>query len=142
MYEIIKSVINAKHYELSDMIKKINVVWIQGNISESEKDELVSLAQELAKPENSFAPLQDQMDRAFGLIRDLTDRVEALEGSGQATEEYPEYVQPTGYHDAYKRGSKITYDGKRYICIAPEGVAVVWPPDVMPDYWQLADDAG
>ena len=33
------------------------------------------------------------------------------------TEEYPAWVQPTGAHDAYNTGDKMTYtDGKRYIC--------------------------
>lgn len=52
-------------------------------------------------------------------------------------EEWPEWKQPTGAHDAYHRGDKITFtDGKKYECIAPEGVAVVWDPATYPAYWQ------
>lgn len=54
--------------------------------------------------------------------------------------EYPEWKQPTGAHDAYHRGDKITFtDGKKYECIAPEGVAVVWDPVTYPAYWQLVE---
>ena len=31
-------------------------------------------------------------------------------------EEYPEWVQPTGAHDAYNTGDKVSYNGKHYVC--------------------------
>ena len=30
--------------------------------------------------------------------------------------EYPEWVQPTGAHDAYNTGDKVSYNGKHYVC--------------------------
>lgn len=30
-------------------------------------------------------------------------------------DEYPEWVQPTGAHDAYNTGDKVSYNGKHYI---------------------------
>lgn len=42
-------------------------------------------------------------------------------------EEYPEWVQPTGAHDAYNKGDKVTYNGKRYVSTAD---ANVYAPDV------------
>ena len=30
--------------------------------------------------------------------------------------EYPEWVQPTGAHDAYNTGDKVSYKGKHYVC--------------------------
>lgn len=53
--------------------------------------------------------------------------------------EYPEWKQPTGAHDAYYKGNKVTFEGAKYICIAPEGVAVVWDPVTYPAYWQLVE---
>ena len=29
---------------------------------------------------------------------------------------WPELVQPTGAHDAYHRGDKVSYNGKHYVC--------------------------
>lgn len=43
------------------------------------------------------------------------------------TEEYPEWVQPTGAHDAYAKGAKVTHNGKKWISIAD---ANVWEPGV------------
>ena len=31
-------------------------------------------------------------------------------------DEYPKWVQPTGAHDAYNRGDKVSYNGKHYVC--------------------------
>ena len=36
--------------------------------------------------------------------------------------EYPEWVQPTGAHDAYNTGDKVSYNGKHYICTADANV--------------------
>lgn len=37
-------------------------------------------------------------------------------------DEWPEWVQPTGVHDAYHRGDKVSYRGKHYICTADANV--------------------
>ena len=42
-------------------------------------------------------------------------------------EEYPEWVQPTGAHDAYNIGDKVTYNGNRYVCAVNGNV---YAPDV------------
>ena len=155
MYEIITSVIQSGRYELTDMLDKIHTIWIQGTITDNQKDELVAAAQKNAKAENSFAPLQTQIDQAFAMIAELRQTMEAnamdmaalkdaVEQLGAAVvvpepepdDEWPEYVTPTGAHDAYYKGDQITYNGKHYTCTAPEGTACVWPPDVFPAFWQ------
>ena len=42
-------------------------------------------------------------------------------------EEYPEWVQPTGAHDAYNIGDKVTYNGNHYVCAVNGNV---YAPDV------------
>ena len=37
-------------------------------------------------------------------------------------DEFPEWVQPTGAHDAYNTGDKVSYNGKHYICTADANV--------------------
>ena len=137
MYEIIKNVINSGRYELADMLKKIDTVWVQGDITESQKTELVELAQENANPQNSYAPLQEQIDKLFEKYNQLESRITALEGGEEPEpEEWPEYVPPTGAHDAYNTGDKVTYKGKRYICKMDN---CVWPPDTYPQGWEEAE---
>ena len=43
MYEIFKNVINSKRYNLDDMLKKIDTFWVQGDITEEQKNELVNV---------------------------------------------------------------------------------------------------
>lgn len=141
MYEIVKSVIKTKNYELSEMLTKINTFWVQGELTDEHYTELVEMARENALPENSYADVYAIVKNLYSEIDVLKVRMKALEegsseGGSDETDEYPEYVSPTGSHDAYYAGAKMTFDGKKYICIAPEGVAVVWNPDVMPGYWQ------
>lgn len=42
-------------------------------------------------------------------------------------DEYPEWVQPKGAHDAYNRGDKVSYNGKHYVCTID---ANTYAPDV------------
>lgn len=44
-----------------------------------------------------------------------------------SVDEYPEWVQPTGAHDAYNIGDKVTYNGQHYVCTSD---ANVYAPDV------------
>nr|DAI35696.1 MAG TPA: ChiA1-BD-binding domain protein [Caudoviricetes sp.] len=50
-------------------------------------------------------------------------------------DEYPEWVQPTGAHDAYNIGDKVTYNGQRYVCTSD---ANVYAPDVYG--WELVNN--
>lgn len=134
MYDIIKSVINSGRYDLSDMLKKIDTIWLQGDITDEQKEELVGFAREKATPKNSYAPLQQQIDDLATLVADINTRLKVLEGGEpEPSEEYPEYVQPTGAHDAYNTGDKITYNGKKYVCKMD---GCVWTPDAYPDGWE------
>lgn len=150
MYGVIKSVINSGKYELAEMLAKIDTFWVQGSITDAEREELIALAREKAIAENSHADLREQVANLYinmgemaKEMKSMKAEIKALKGEDvtpdeeESVDEYPEYVQPTGAHDAYYAGAKVTHNGLRYICIAPEGVAVVWSPEVYPDYWEL-----
>ena len=141
MYESIKDILEKGSYELADILKKINTVWLKSYITKEEMEELESLAREKANPENSYAPLQEQIENIYSEIAGIKSRLDNLE-SGQEVEkptgpveeeEYPEYIQPTGAHDAYNIGDKITYNGKKYICKLDN---CVWNPDTYPQGWE------
>ena len=65
MYEIIKNVLNKGNYELKDILHKINQMYIESELVEEEKTELEELARKNANPENSYAPLQEQIDNLY-----------------------------------------------------------------------------
>ena len=50
-----------------------------------------------------------------------------------STEEWPEWIQPTGAQDAYNKGDKVTYKGEHYICLIDGNV---WSPDDYPQGWE------
>ena len=146
MYEVIKNVIENTSFELKDILYKINKMWIKNAITEEEKTELDSLARQNAKAENSYAPLQEQINKIYEDMKDLEARISLLKQEQsteepqeptEPVEEYPEYVQPTGAHDSYNTGDKITYNGKKYVC---KMNGCVWSPDVYPAGWELVEE--
>ena len=50
-----------------------------------------------------------------------------------STDEWPEWVQPTGAQDAYNKGDKVTYKGEHYISLIDGNV---WSPDDYPQGWE------
>ena len=87
MFEIIKNVIKNKDFELKDILYKINKMYIESAITEEEKAQLDELARENAVAENSYAPLQEQIDNANSRMDELEARIVALEkGEGEETE--------------------------------------------------------
>ena len=87
MYEIFKNVINSKRYNLDDMLKKIDTLWVQGDITEEQKNELVTFAQANANPENSNAPLQKQIEELSKKHIALEETVTALSATVQKIKE-------------------------------------------------------
>lgn len=136
MYQIIKDVLTSGRYELNDMLKKIDTIWLQGDIDDGQKAELVELTRANADPAASYAPLQEQIDAAFGWIKALEARVEALEGGGTEPDEWPAWVQPTGAHNCYNIGDKVTYNGKHYTSTIDGNV---WSPDAYPAGWEAVE---
>ena len=135
MYEIIKNVIESKDYKLEEMLYKINKMYIESAITETEKTELDSLARQNANAENSYAPLQKQIDNIYKELELIKADIREIKGEKpeEPVDEYPEYVAPSGAHDAYNTGDKITYNGKKYVCKMDN---CVWSPDVYPQGWE------
>lgn len=151
VFEQLKNYINSGLYDLNGILDKINILWVSNRLTDEEAQALVELARNNANPENSYEPLQKQIDLLFenqkefsNQLKEIAEKLNTLIGGGEVepvpepepSEEYPEYVNPTGAHDAYYKDDKVTYNGKKYICIAPDGVACVWSPDIYPQYWK------
>lgn len=156
MFNIFKNVIETSDFDLRDILNKIEESYIKSSLSKEEQEELEEMARKHAKPENSYADVQKQIDDLAEKIKELQETVnanaqgmsaikEAVEKLGgvitppekPTEEEYPEYVQPTGAHDAYHVGDKITYNGKHYECVYN---GCVWTPDAYPQGWKLVEE--
>ncbi len=134
MYDVVKNVIASRNYDLKDILGKIETVWVQSRITDEQKVELISLAQENAKVENSI----DILNKLY----DLDRRVAALENKDKADEPtedetesptYPPYTTGAWYYN----GDIVSYEGQNYKCIAPEEKPCTWSPAEYPPYWEV-----
>ena len=127
MYIIISNVIKSGNYELNDMLRKIDTIWVQGSLTDEERGELVELAQSNADPARSYAPLQEQINQAFDRIKALEGRMAKLEaGEEPEPEAWPEWYKWDGVGRVpWQNGSKCTHNGVRYISRVDNNV---WEP--------------
>lgn len=145
MYEIFKNVINSKEYSLEDIIKKIDTKWVQSELSDEQRNELIALAQANANPENSNAPLQKQIEELSKKHIALEETVTALSATVQKIketvesggtvvpepeptpqEEYPAWEPYNGIPPVkYQTGSKVSHNGKKWESMVDNNV---WEP--------------
>ncbi len=153
MYGVVKNVINSKRYELAEMLKKIDTLWVQGSITEEQRTELILLAQNNAKVENSVDILRklEELDKRVSALEKVkapedetigdvtegeTTEGESTEGEDTTESEtvvYPEFEVGKWYY----AGDMVSFDGSNYVCIAPAGAVCVWSPADYPTYWEL-----
>lgn len=138
MLETFQTIIDAGGYNLADLTERIKTLYAMGELTENEMKQLLEQAQTNAKPDDSYAPLADRVKAIEEWETTIEERLSKME-TGSSTEleesadEWPEYVQPTGAHDAYHVGDKITYNGKHYTCVMD---GCVWTPDAYPQGWR------
>ena len=132
MKTIIENVIRRGGYDLTDMLRKIDVHHIEGKLTNEERDELIVLARDGADFKNSV----DVVKKLLELDSRLKKIEETISNTGDDTEEYPDYIVGKWYYN----GGKCTFDGEKYVCIAPEGVVCTWSPADHPPYWKLVTE--
>lgn len=144
MFATFQIIINGGGYDLADLTERIKTLYAMGELSEEEMEQLLEQAQTNAKPDDSYPPLTDRVKAIEEWETAIEQRLSKLE-SGSSTglgepegpaDEWSEYKQPTGAHDAYHVGDKITYKGKHYTCTYN---GCVWTPDEYPQGWQLVE---
>lgn len=142
MYDEVMKVIETGGYDLADLLHRIDVLYAGGRLTDEEREALVGEAREKADPTAAYAPVEQRLETLEAWRAGVERRLVAIEAGGDGPEEpedeYPPYVQPTGAHDAYHNGDKVTWNGEHYVCTAPSGVACVWDPGTYPAYWREA----
>lgn len=131
MYNVVKSVIDTKAYDLADIIRKIDIMWWEGKFTDEQKEELQTLARNGASAGNSV----DVMKK----LEEFDKRITALEKAMQTGEPKDEEETTVPEYEAgkwYYAGDRVTFEGKVYECIAPEKVVCVWNPKDYPAYWK------
>ena len=126
---IFEQTIQRGGFDLAEMLERIDLYNIEAKITDEERESLYALARQHARPQYNY---DTEIEAIWAAIRELQ---QAQEGGGaEPDDEWPQFVQPTGVHDAYSAGNKVTFNGKRYICkLTP----CVWSPAVYPDGWEV-----
>lgn len=127
IYGIIKSVIESKNYELTDILAKIDKRCLENQITEEQRDELVAMARENADVTKSV----DVMAK----LQELDMRIKTIEEK-KADEPTDEVIEPFVLGKWYYNGDKCSENGKNFICTAPEGKVCVWSPSEYAPYWK------
>lgn len=115
IYNDIATVIGNGGYDLSDLLHRIDVIYVSGQLTDQEREDLVGEARERAEPDAQLPSLTERVGA-------LELRVAALEqGTYQPSEpegdpEWPEWVRPTSKDEYYHKGDKVTFGGKHYVC--------------------------
>ena len=135
MLNVIKDVINSGNFELSNMLGKINTVWIEGKLNDDERTELVEMAQGKANSKNSMDLYLKvlELDMRVKVLEEKIANMENNDTSNDVT--YADFEVGKWYYN----GDYIAFDGKNYKCIAPDGVVCVWSPTEYPTYWELVE---
>lgn len=139
MYDIVLNVINNRLYELSSMLRKIETLWVQGELTDDQKAELVLLARDNADYQQTIDVMKS-LDNMTLEIRSLQERLTALENGSSTeptpptTETYEEYVSGKWYYSP----DRVLFNGKVYECTADKSKneVCVWSPADYPSYWK------
>ena len=126
---IFEQTIQRGGFDLAEMLERIDLYNVEAKITDEEREALYALARQHARPQYNY---DTEIEAIWAAIRELQQAQE--EGGGmEPTDEWPEFVQPTGAHDAYQVGDKVTFNGKHYVCKLAN---CVWSPDAYPAGWE------
>ena len=135
MFELIKSVISAGGYKLTDIQHKVKKMFLLGDITEAQMDELLAMASggvstDAERPE-ALKLIQALNDK----ITALEDRVKVLEGSPDEPEEdYPAWKPWDGISKDYQNGAIVSHKGELWQSTY-EGQNVWEPGTVDERFW-------
>ena len=120
MYEIVKNVIMSGNFKLADIQKKIDTLWLQGDLTDEQRTELVTLMKEYVKPESEKPEQTELYKQLLKKYTALEERVTKLENGGVAPEPPVGVVVPVwepwdGISNRYQYGAVVTIDQKYYI---------------------------
>ena len=143
MFETLQTLINAGDYDLTDLSERIKTLYAIGELSEEEMTQLLDSS---AANANQDAMLPDVSERVGALetrLAAVEERVGKLEAGGvepdepeEPADEWPEWVRPTSKDTQYRKGDKVTFNGRHYMCVKNN---VSSSPDEDPKRWQLVE---
>ena len=120
MYEIIKNVINAGGFKLADIQFKVKKLFMMGDITEEQLDELLQMA-------SGGVSTDAERPETLAMMKKLSERMDALEGRLKALEgneespdtgdEFPAWEPWNGISNKYQPGAIVQHGGKPWMSV-------------------------
>lgn len=113
MYEIIKNVINTGAYKLADLAGKIDKLWVEGTLDETQRDELLERARAGATTTAEAPGLSDRVSILETAVDALKTTVQQILDGIASTPETPQYEAWTpwdGRSNKYQYGALVTHN--------------------------------
>lgn len=119
MYDIIKSVITIGNYKLADMTNKINTLWVTGELTDEQRNELLQLMYDHLNPSTEAPELSERVSRVELRVSELENAVAELQvgGSENPNPDPEEIIIPVwepwdGVNNNYQPGAVVQHNGK------------------------------
>lgn len=142
-YEDLRAQISSGDFKLQAMLDKLTRLYIEDMLTEEEYDDLMQLARDNANPDKEIEENTDiakqlmlRVTESEQKLKDLEARIVKLEDPEAEPEEPVVTYEPYDPHKWYYKDMTCSFEGKNYICIAPEGVVCVWSPAGFPPFWK------
>lgn len=126
MYNVLKSAISAGGFKLAEMQHKIKKLYVTGDLTEEQMDELLTLA-------TLGVSVDAERPEVLRMLQGLADRVAALEEKlqdqeqpGEDLPEYEAWLPWDGVSNKYQPGAIVAHNGQVWESIHP--VQNVWEP--------------
>lgn len=140
MFEIIKSAISAGGYKLAEIMHKIKKMYVLGDLTEAEMDELLLMASGGVSPDAERPETLEMIKNLSAQIEALKARVDALEGDEPAepdepdVPEYPAWKPWDGISKDYQNGAIVSHNGELWESVF--NGQNVWEPGTVGDqFW-------
>lgn len=145
-YEDLRAQISSGDFKLQAMLDKLTRLYIEDMLTEEEYDDLMQLARDNANPDKEIEEntdiikqLMQHVTMSEEKLKDLEARIAKLEDPEAEPEEPVVTYEEYDTHKWYYKDMTCSFEGKNYICIAPEGVVCTWSPAGYPSYWKLVE---
>lgn len=128
MRGILEVQIRSKDFDLSEMLRKIDLFFANDSISEDDRSYLINLARENADVNTDVMTKLYEIESRLAALEMILSPVNGLTEDSPA-EEYQE-------NKWYISGNKVLWKDKTYVCSIPEGRVCTWNPELKPDCWR------
>lgn len=133
MFNMIKSVISVGGFKLTEIQHKIKKLYLLGDITEAEMDELLALASGGVSADAERPELLVLIQTLAAEVESLKGRVKALEGGEEEVTEHPAWKPWDGISKDYSYGAIVSHNGELWISVF--NGQNVWEPGVTTNHF-------